>query len=223
MVAPTSKWWNFATGIRPKLKFARANLRAGYRLYGKRSFQAAAAHFENIARATKKYRKRDRTKAANLAKAIRQFASAYAAANAAVSNYRPTTAIPKLIAASNRDKAVNGTFRGDIRRKLAKMYAFQAAQAYNNKKYKKASSLARKALINNPGESSARLIKSRVESKVLSMMAEARSAKARGQGAKAERILKTVLAILPRSDPQARKARKILNDLEAARGAEGDD
>ena len=121
------------------------------------------------------------------------------------------------------DKKISGTFKGELRRDLARMYAFRAAGAYSSNKLKSAASLARKALTYNEGESSARLIYEKVEGKVEGFMAQARSAKAAGNIKKAESVLKTVLAILPNTDARYKEARRLLNGLMAARAEEDDD
>ncbi len=110
-----------------------------------------------------------------------------------------------------------------LRRSLARMYAFRAAGAYSSNKFKQAAKLARRALTYNAGESSAQLIYDKVEAKVEGMMSQARSAKAGGKTRKAEKLLKTVMAILPSTDQRYREARKTLNQIMIDTAEEEDD
>ena len=207
---------------RPRPQYERANMRAGYKLYNRKSFSEASTHFRRIS-SGKQYRRSDRKRAGSLAGKIDDFGGVYGKANSAVKAFQPVTAIPLLEKARKLDKGINGTFSGELRRSLARMYAFRAAGAYSSNKFKQAARLARKALTYNAGESSAQLIYEKVESKVEGMMAQARSAKASGNSSRAEKLLKTVMGILPQTDQRYREARRTLNDLMAARAEEDDD
>jgi tetratricopeptide (TPR) repeat protein len=197
-------------------------LRSGYRLYSSRKFSAAAAEFERASDDSRLSNK-DRSKAASLAAKVRRFGSLYTEGMAAAKAFQPSVAIPKLKKASALDKAISGTYGGEIRRRLAKMFAFKAAGAYSSSNYRQAAKMASTALKYNRGEASARLIREKVEGKVGAMMVSAKSAKASGNLRSAERQLTTILAILPESDSRAKAARRMLNEIIASRADEDDD
>ncbi|MEC8025702.1 MAG: FHA domain-containing protein [Myxococcota bacterium] len=197
-------------------------LRKGYSLYSSRKFSAAAAAFQRASEDAS-LSNQERAKAAVLAPKVRQFATLFSEGRSAADAFQPSIAIPKLKKAATIDKAVSGTFAGDIRRKLAKMYAFKAAGAYSSSQYRQAAQFAKKALGYNKGEASARLIREKVEGKVGAMMSSARRAKSNGNLRLAERQLTTILGILSESDARAKQARRMLNEILASRVDDDDD
>ena len=203
-------------------EFEHAPMRGGYRLYGAGKFEEAATYFERLGR-NKKYYKKERGRAEALAADVREFGDAYEKANAAAKSFQPATAIPLLEKAKKLDAGIQGSYGGEIRRQLATMYAFRAAGAYSGLKYKEAAELARKALSYNPGESGAQLIYEKIEGKIESLMAQARSAKASANTERASSLLRTVIGILPGTDPRYREAAKMLADLEAEKANQDDD
>lgn len=190
--------------------------RGGFRLYEMRAFVAAARHMEAIA-ADETHQPRHRRRADRLAATIHSYASAFTKAMEAARAYRPASAIPLLQKARGLDAKVNGAFASVLRGEMARMYAFQAASAYSSLRYATAAEAARKALALVPGESSARLIHSRVEQKVEGLLKAGRAAGKMGRVRAAERHLLLVLSIVPATDPRHREATRLI-----AEGKDGD-
>ncbi|MBT9556447.1 MAG: FHA domain-containing protein [Myxococcales bacterium] len=203
--------------VAPKPEFERANFRQGYKLYGQRSFTGAIEFFEDIS-ANEKIRKQDRKRGAAMAEAVRKFSDVYTRAETAVRT-RDGGATALLEQAKGLDSQVNGTFQGDIKRSLGEVYAAKASAAFQSNNLKEAVSFANKAKTYNPGDSSASFILERIQGKVDSLLAAGRASK----GNSAEKALKAIIGLLPPDDARYQEARKLLNDIEAAKAAQDDD
>ncbi|MFT5430238.1 MAG: hypothetical protein ACI9OJ_000911, partial [Myxococcota bacterium] len=208
--------------VKAKPQFRRANFRSAYKAYSQKQFEAAVDKFSRIER-DKKIRPSDRKKAKTLASRVTSFASVYKKAKQSIKAFQPASAIPALEKARSLDKKLTGAFQGEIRRSLAQAFAFRAAGAFQGKRYKKAAKLARKSLVYNEGEQSAQVILRKVEGKVEDLLARARSAKNSGNINSAEKSLKQVVGILPKSDRRYKEAHRMLKDIIAARAEEDDD
>ena len=201
----------------PKPEFERANFRQGYKLYGQRSFTGAIEFFEEIS-ANENIRKQDRKRGAAMAEAVRKFSDIFTRAETAVRT-RDGGAVALLEQAKGLDAKVNGTFQGDIKRSLGEVYAAKASAAFQSNNLKEAVSYANKAKTFNPGDSSATFILERIQGKVDSLLATGRA----GKGNSAEKALKAIIGLLPPDDGRYQEARKLLNDIEAAKAAQDDD
>ena len=124
-------------------------------------------------------------------------------------------AIAALKRAKGLDKAISGAFKRRIDKLLADQYASQANNAMLSGNYKRAGSLAQRALKLSAGQGVARAVMTEVRKKADGWLSAAEAALSRNPD-KAKSLLTQVLAVFPKSDPRYIRAYGMLKRIDAS-------
>lgn len=192
-------------------KRAKADIAEALRLYRDEKFDAAAAALEKAAR------RAPGTKTAkdaqSKAKAVRDFADQWAAAQKALRSRRAREAADALSRASSTDRRLGGHQREKIDGQLAEQLYMVAIQAYNRQAYDEAVQANGRVLEIAPGHGLATRLQDKMRRSALLIARQAQQALDSGDRDGAKRLAQAALKLVSESDGAGKAARKVLDKL----------
>ncbi|MGM0557850.1 MAG: FHA domain-containing protein [Myxococcota bacterium] len=183
----------------------------GYSLYKGKSFTAAAAYFNGLAR---KHSGSDAEQAKSKASNVRKFQSAYESANAAYGRGDYDTAIEGYTNARSVDKKVSssGYYQSKLANKLANSYGKRGLSQLRKGQYSSAYSSYRSGKRYGSSNSTLRTLRQQLTNKARSFYIQAVN-KRKSDPDKARALCKSITSMLPPSEPTYQKAKKLESQL----------
>jgi pSer/pThr/pTyr-binding forkhead associated (FHA) protein len=183
----------------------------GYSLYKAKSFTAAAAYFNGLAR---KHSGGDASKAKTKASSVRKFQSAYESANAAYGRGDYNAAIKDYTSARSHDKKVSGSghFQSALANKLANSYGKRGLAQLRQGQYSAAYKSYRSGKRYSSANSTLRTLRQNLTNKARSLYIQAAN-KRKTDPTKARALCDTITSMIPPSEPTYQKAKKLQGQL----------
>jgi tetratricopeptide (TPR) repeat protein len=192
-------------------KRAKADIAEALRLYRDEKFDDAAAALEKAAR------RAPGTKSAKdaqgKAKAVREFAEQWAAAQKALRSRRAREASDALSRAAATDRRLGGHHREKIDGQLAEQLYMVAIQAYNRQAYDEAVQANGRVLEISPGHGLATRLQDKMRRSAMLIAKQAQQALDSGDRDAAKRLAQAALKLVNESDGAGKAARKVLDKL----------
>lgn len=192
-------------------KRAKADIAEALRLYRDEKFDDAAAALEKAAR------RAPGTKTAKdaqgKAKAVREFAEQWGAAQKALRSRRAREASDALSRAAATDRRLGGHHREKIDGQLAEQLYMVAIQAYNRQAYDEAVQANGRVLEISPGHGLATRLQDKMRRSAMLIARQAQQALDSGDRDTAKRLAQAALKLVNESDGAGKAARKVLDKL----------
>jgi hypothetical protein len=192
-------------------KRAKADISEALRLYRDEKFDDAAAALEKAAR------RAPGTKTAKdaqgKARAVREFADQWAAAQKALRSRRAREASDALSRAAATDRRLGGHHREKIDGQLAEQLYMVAIQAYNRQAYDEAVQANGRVLEISPGHGLATRLQDKMRRSAMLIARQAQQALDSGDRDGAKRLAQAALKLVNESDGAGKAARKVLDKL----------
>jgi hypothetical protein len=192
-------------------KRAKADISEALRLYRDEKFDDAAAALEKAARRAPG--SKTAKDAQGKAKAVREFADQWAAAQKALRSRRAREAADALSRAAATDRRLGGHHREKIDGQLAEQLYMVAIQAYNRQAYDEAVQANGRVLEISPGHGLATRLQDKMRRSAMLIARQAQQALDSGDRDGAKRLAQAALKLVNESDGAGKAARKVLDKL----------
>jgi pSer/pThr/pTyr-binding forkhead associated (FHA) protein len=199
---------NDAGGEGEASKRIKSEVADALKLYREEKFSEAVLALERAAKRSPT--SKAGTDAKNKARAVRQFADDWTAAEKAVKARRAREASDALARAGATDRKLGGLFRDRIDQQLAEQSYFVAIQAYNRQAYDEAIDANTRVMQLAPGHQLAMRLQEKMRRNAPTILRQGHRALADGDKDVAQRIARAVMKLVPRDDPNQQAARDLL-------------
>lgn len=187
------------------------NMSAVFSLYNQGAFAEASARLRQAAVGASK---RDAADYLGMATRIDKFAYAYGRGKEALVKNRLEEAERELAEALRLDHEVNDHYQGEIRGLLGQTYRRKAAVAIQNADYQRAADFAKRAMMYNPDDQTARDILGKCAARAQKLVEEAASDIQAGKKEEARDKLTRALGMVPEGHQVAERARALLKQVQ---------